>query len=256
MVPRKFITFTCTGQSGHTIIAAILDAHPHVMVSEEKMVIRKMAKGRFKTPVEMFEHVIYDSRTRVQGKNSYRRKIGTIEGQGQYEGTLEVLGDKCGWDVIGRYKDRGTPNTSLLDFEQSIGVPVYVVHALRNPFDVISNWYVGKRNMRGDLEGCISAYGELTHAIQKVYYDSGFPRERILQVPNEALCAVPIVWIEALANHLDLEVDREWLRRCRDKVFQKPNSRVSECKWTRPLIDRVNEEIIKPYEFHKGYTSE
>lgn len=254
MVPKKFLTFACTGQSGHTIIAAILDAHPNAMISEEKMVIRKIAKGRFKTPDDMFEHVMYDSRTRVQGKNSYRRKIGTIEGQGQYEGKLEVLGDKCGWDAIGRYKDRGVPNTAILDFEQSIGVPVYVIHALRNPYDIIANWYLGKT--RGDMEGAISHYEDLAHATQKVYYESELPDGRILQVRNEDLCANPFSVIVNMCSFLGLEWDNtDHVPRCAKIIFKNPNRRRDEISWCDEDLKRIS-DIIDRYSFLEGYDFE
>jgi hypothetical protein len=250
--PDCFLSFVCTGQSGHTIIAAIVDTHKHAMISEEKQVIRKFAKKRYATVDEMYEEVIKDSTTRVQGTGSYRRRIGTIDGQwqGKYDGSIKVIGDKCGWDSIGRYKDRGAKSKELLSFESWLGVPVKVIHALRNPYDIISNWTVGKP---WPLKNSIKTFEQFAHSSQKVCYDSDFPRESILQVRNEDLCRYPSDWIVEICHFLSLTPYPDYVDACASIIFKSPNRRISEVEWDSKSIEKV-EKIINEYHFLDGYT--
>jgi hypothetical protein len=252
MKPERFLTFACTGQSGHTILAAILDAHPNSMVSEELKVMRKMAKGRWATPEEMFERVMKDSRDRVKGTRSYRRRIGTIEGQGTYEDKLLLLGDKCGWDAIGNYTERGEVPRTLLSFEESIGIPLYVIHALRNPYDLISNWVMGGK---GTLDNQIERFADTAYATQRIYYDSEFPKHRIMPIKNEALCANPSAVILDMCIFLELEPKQEFIKKCEKIIFSKPHVRKNEVKWDKKSINRVA-ELIDHYAFLREYSFE
>jgi hypothetical protein len=253
LVPEKFLTFACTGQGGHTIIAAILDAHPNVMIGEEIGVIRKTLKGRYKSTQEMFERVFYDSKHRVEGTESFRRRIGTIRSQfqGTYVGELKVLGDKQGWDIIGRFKNREQKNKSMLDFEEKIGVPAYVIHVLRNPFDLIGNWAKGKFR-RLSIKKCIEIYEPFMEAVQKIYYESDFPKDRILQVRNEDLCEDPVREIKRMCTFLEIEPHEDYVRDCAKIVFKKPHTYPDKRRWKSADIERLN-NIISQYDFLKGY---
>jgi len=251
MIPHKFLTFACTGQSGHTILAAIIDAHPNAMISEELRVMRKMAKGRYSSPKELFERVMLDSKNRVNGKNTYRRKIGTIDSQyqGAFSRNLILLGDKCGWDSIGKYTERGVKNRTLLEFQDNIKIPLLVIHALRNPFDLISNWVRGRKS---SLSSQIEYFESTVEATQRIYYDSDFPRDQIMQVRNEDLCAAPDVIIKDICIFLGLDPEKDFIGDCASIVFSKPNYRKGEVSWDDESIKKV-EELVTKYKFLNGY---
>ena len=93
-------------RSGHSFVAALLDAHPHVVISHELNVLqiwrnsRNQKKGY--SEYDMFKEILKNTKrtTKGEGFRSMNRtnKYYTLDVpglyQGQYEDYIEVIGDK------------------------------------------------------------------------------------------------------------------------------------------------------------------
>lgn len=252
--PKTFVTFACSGASGHTIIAAILDAHPNCMIGEEKKVIHsKWPKDK------VFQQCFKDSQNRVNSTKCYRNTIGKIpdQWQGKYHNELLVLGDKCGWDVVGPRLDSG-PTTRRLNRFRNVIKPTdhKVIHVIRNPFDIVSAWHslkAGRKHEehKRDINKAIDLYEKYARLIQGTYYEMDFPLEKIIQIRNEDLCRNPEKEILKLSEFLELPINNSWLESSM-RVVRPVHRRINEVIWPTPAKKRVD-EIIKKYWFLDGY---
>ncbi len=253
----KFLTFVCCGQSGHTILAAILDSHPNVIIGEEKKAI-----WRRRSKEDLYRVLFEDSQGRAKSTKSYRSKVGSFPNlyQGRYISHLDVIGDKCGWDVIGPQLDKENPtDRRIKQFLSRIHPAEHkYIHALRNPFDIISNWNSNKAGRKhsghkgpDNILKAIDLYEKYARTIQKVYYDNGY---NPYQIRNEDLCLDPEFIIESLCDYLEIPCPEDWLKICVEAI-NPVHRRVSEGFWTKESINKV-EEIIDTYDFLGGYKYE
>ena len=254
MSPECFVVFACMGRSGHTILAAILDAHPNIMISEERHIHVRAIKERFSSLDELYLEVMRDSKHRAERDHTYRMQIGKVDGQyqGTYEDKVKVLGDKTGWSAVEVYREikYGKPTGKskiFLEFQKLLGIPLKVIHALRNPFDVIGSNRVGTKT-----EIVLGEYARLTRNIQKTCYESDFPRDQILRVRNEDLCANPRPVIEEMINFLELEASQDYLNTC-VKAVRPLHCYKDKLDWPAPVCEKVN-NIISSYDFLESYS--
>ena len=102
---KYFLLFVGYARSGHSIVAALLDAHPHVVISEEVQIILTWRTARIKknySKYDLFKRILMNSEV-VTTKQEFRSpnrttKYYTLEipglFQGRYEDYIEVIGDK------------------------------------------------------------------------------------------------------------------------------------------------------------------
>ena len=142
-----FILFVGYPRSGHSLVAALLDAHPNVVISMEWGVLshlrlgygRKQLYNAIERHSKLFTSILNNEWTGY----SYR-----IEGlwQGKSE-DIYVIGDKLAGRtslILGEYP-------FLLEKLQRVtGIEVKLLHVIRNPFDTIAT--MAKRS-----QGCSSA---------------------------------------------------------------------------------------------------
>jgi hypothetical protein len=197
----------------------------------------------------------------VVGGNAY-------QWQGKYRDKVLLLGDKCGWDNFGLYsligKETGEElkiSRGLKQLSAKLEIPIKVINALRNPFDIIGNWYRGGRKyekFRRDPKGLdrlVGRYETITSINKLLYYDSDFPKEFILPVKNEELCKRPEETIREILEFVELPIDKEHLVESCSKIFKNPHRRVNEIHWPERIVERIN-SIIEDYDFLDGYDFE
>ena len=122
-------------RSGHTLIGALLDAHPNCCFSHELDMLGRLLRGEI-TKETMIEEIIVDSRSQLQDgrTNAGYHYLVPNQWQGQYV-DLRVLGDKSG-GRSSRLLDQYTP--VLPDTQSYLQLELIFIHVIRNPFDSIS----------------------------------------------------------------------------------------------------------------------
>ena len=188
---------------------------------------------------------------------TYRYRFGRLTPwQGNSGQETYVLGDKLGWDIL-RRQTAG----NLFNFQKKMEMPVHVIHALRNPFDIIGSWYTGGRRyekFRRDPNGLMKLcdrYLGLAEDVNRIYYQSKFPKEQILQVRNEELCAKPKIVLREICDFLGLDSMDDYLEKATGKVFpqaRRKSERVDQ--WPLEVVSYVDNEIIAKYPWLTGYT--
>lgn len=254
---ETFVSFCCPGQSGHTIVAAILDSHPNCMIADElRPIWRKWPKEK------VLQRCYEDSKNRVKSKKTYRNNVADLSNlyKGTYAGDLKVLGCKCGWDVLGPQLDKKVPDLGVRRLKrfEAILRPIQhkIIHCVRNPFDIVANWNQGSKRKKAGLRGpegllnAVNVIEKYSRAIWRIYYREGFD---ILKITNEDLCSNPKLEIEKICNFLDLPIEKSWLNACVKEV--KPvHRRVNEIAWNEEAIERLN-DLIRDYHFYESYST-
>ena len=149
---ETFCMFLGYARSGTSLLGALLDAHPNIVVAHELDVLKYVQVGFRKH--QIFHLLLENSKAHAQ---CGRKATGyTYEVRDQWQGryaTLRVIGDKKG----GKSSLRLRENPDLLNkLRNTIGLPLKVFHVVRNPYDNIATKY--RRRLRrgpaGSLRSC------------------------------------------------------------------------------------------------------
>ena len=134
---ETFCMFLGYARSGTSLLGALLDAHPNVVLAHELDVLKYLQAGFRKH--QIFHLLLENSKASAKGE---RKATGYLyEVQDQWQGrytTLRVIGDK----KAGMSSLRLQENPKLLDeLRTTIGLPLKVFHIVRNPYDNITTKY-------------------------------------------------------------------------------------------------------------------
>jgi len=252
--PECVLEFVGPGQCGHTIVAACLDAHPHMMIADELSTMRAAAKG--KTREQLFEAMMKDSRDRPTGNLNWRMKIGRIKGQyqGKYKDKLKVLGNKHGWEAIGQYRSKGGKDLTV-GYKNLIEVPLKIIHVIRNPFDHLSSWRAGRKGRHSTPNQLINIFVGLCDGTQALFYEKDWG-EDFMEVYTEEFCSDTPGNLNRISNFLAVEPYPDWVEACDKRVFDSARRRVEAVKWENKELDRVYKEIVNKYSWYEGYRYE
>jgi hypothetical protein len=231
-------------RSGHTLVGALLDAHPNAVIAQKLDVLGLVLEGL--SGPDLIRHILENS---AQAAREGRAASGyTYAVTGQWQGTyrtLRVVGDKSGGYTTLRLTD--TPE--LLDrLREMLPLQVALLHVVRNPFNNIATLF--RRGSFPSLERAIAFYDELcqTVAMLEARCEPGtlyrMHHEQLLQTPREHLAA--------LCTHLGLSAPDEWLDASSRAVWSNPSEPRRAIAWTSVQIDAI-EALIGRYSFLLGY---
>lgn len=238
-----FCLFVGYGRSGHSAIGSVIDAHPNAVVSHELHALKRFSEGV--TRSQLFTEIYERSQTQAaEGRTSSRADGGVyhhvIEGQRKNGNTgVTTLGDKKGAGTTHHISTHGLQ--ILEDFESFLGVPLKILHVIRNPFDVIA---AGKA--RGH-----SGFLETVPLVQRIReYRQG---EGWLDVYHEEVLAAPDEQIARILSFLSLPVIEQHLAACRAYLFDAPTRRRQSIDWQTDER-RAVEDLIARVDYLQHYT--
>src|SRR5256885_2113523 len=144
---QAFCLFIGYPKSGHSLVGALLDAHPDMVIARAVNPLALVVADGL-PPAKVFERLLENSReeaARGRKQNKYRYEV-----EGQWQGrvrNLRVLGDK--------FSDRTTKRIgrtagALASFEREVGLPLRLIHVIRNPFDMVAR--IAKSKLREGTE--------------------------------------------------------------------------------------------------------
>ncbi len=239
---RRYCMFVGYPRSGHTLIAALLAAHRHVMLAIELDALRYVECGFDRD--RLYQLLLERSGTN-KGLTSYEYEYMVPNQWQQRFERLDVIGDKEGGMSNLRLRRR----PELLDrLKDLVGVPVVVVHIVRNPFDTIATMLT-----RGDadhLDQAIEYYFRFAATVAEVQRRHGSdPR---VEIRHEAFIARPRDELARLCAGVGVTPDEAYLRDCSAIVFDSPRRSRHSVPWTadqRALVERRMNE----HPFLAGY---
>jgi hypothetical protein len=229
---RGFCLFVGYGRSGHSAVGALLDAHPHATVSHELHAVKRFFDG-------VTRDVLFDEIFGLAQRQAREGRYASRAGGGSYRHNLpgQVKTDASGITLIGDKKGAGTAwqlerhgLENIEDFKKYIGVPVSILHVIRNPFDIVA---AGMARGKEDFSRTVAVVSEIRDQClgadwRDVYY--------------EDLVARPDEEIRGILTFLGLPVVPEHLAHSVEYLYREPRLRRYEIEWpddTRTMVERL-----------------
>lgn len=245
---RSFCVFLGHSRSGHSLLAALLDAHRNVVLADELRVLKHVAAGF--PPSAVYKLILrnaVDISAQGRARAGYRFQV-PGEWQGRYE-RIQVVGDKDGsWTA-----SLALRNFSIIEaLFRRVPVPVRVVHLYRNPYDVISTIYRRYRDAgnAGGLPHAINYYFRRAEGVEIVRRFAG--AEAVIDLSHEQLIAEPKQVLPQACRFLTVDAPSGYLDSCAGIVFASPRKTRDDVDWSKSHIAEVAErkaryDYLAPY---------
>lgn len=240
---QSYLLFIGYPRSGHSLIGALLDAHPDMVVAHELDVLRYQAAGFDREQIAYLlirNSELFASAGRGWGGYDYQVP-------GQWQGRfrkLRVLGDKKGGSTtlkLGLKPERLDHLEAL--FEQR----ARYLHVVRNPFDCIAT--IARRTGQ-DLDSVTGRFFEMC-AINRSLKDR-IPAERLFEIRHEDMLAQPAEQLRRICAFLQVAPEADYLAACAAIVTPARRPSREKLAWRAEQIAAV-EDHIERYDFLAGY---
>lgn len=235
-------------KSGGSLLGAMLDAHPEVLVSDEVDLLRYLEAGFGR---EQLCHLVEKGSRReaMKGRVTARRLEPyslAVPGSSQGRATcVRVLGDVRAGPTTRRLGD----DPELLEQLERAMAPTQVrlVHVVRNPFDPISAMV--RRGQRS-FSNAIADYAAQCERL--LHLRSVIPAERLLTVRYESFTRDPVGGLAEVCGFLGLEPPAPYLAACAGVVQGDRAGERTTVDWNEESIASV-EALIETTPFLSGY---
>jgi hypothetical protein len=233
-------------KSGHSLIGSLLDAHPDIVIAHELDAL-KYLHARF-TKRQLYSLLLANSRRfAVTGRHGRHYSYAV---PGQWQGKfrhIRIIGDKKGEGSTLRL--RANPEL-LRRLRNVVGVPVKIIHVVRNPYDNISTIATRRRL---SLQDAIAHYFALCDTVATT--KTQIPNTDLFEIRHEAFVANPHGLLQELCRFLGMEATDDYLEACAGIVFQAPRQTRTGAQWYYELIRLVQDNIAR-FPFLQGYRYE
>lgn len=245
---ESYCMFIGHARSGHSIVGAMLDAHPNVILPDEVDALRYVAAGFSRE--QLFHILLARSRRQVLKERTKAGRNGKAysyrvpdQWQGRFS-TLKVIGDS----KAGKSTQRLAQSPAILErLRRCMGnVDLRLIHVVRNPYDNISTLMVrGGRT----FDNAITQYFANCAALVAIRQRVG---ESLLTIRQEHVILQPGPTLRQLCGFLNIPAPDDYLQACAGILYTSlPKSRYS-VPWDDALIERVRRKIDE-FDFLAGY---
>lgn len=280
---ETFLFFVGYPRSGHSIVASLVDAHPDAVIAHEFNLFPKLLQSDM-----MFRHLLDDrsvlysalyqnsmrqamwgwrSSDQAYGSKGYKLRLNSSSSwQGRFR-RLRVIGDKSGGMTSRCYHD--SPDKFMhayQELEDSVKVPIKVLHVIRNPYDMISTKLLYRFSMEKRKKANYSSLNpidnerHLMQAIRSLENEARAVSElinehklEILEIHIEDLIRNTKGTMMKICNFLHLECSADFLKMCRKFVFKTPSKSRTAVVWRKESKDKVD-KLIHKYSFFSQYS--
>ena len=238
-----FVMFVGYPRSGHSIVGSLLNAHPNVVIGHRLRVLRYIEAHYRRDQINGMV-LTADRRFARMGRIGSKRYDYSVPNQWQGRFTdLKVIGDS---NVTNNYL-RTRPGL-LGQLRGVMGVPVRVVHVVRNPFDNIAT--MSLRN-EVPLEEAADRYFSLCEGANQVR--AGCSEEHWFDLRHEELLEEPEKCLRRLCEFMQIDAADGYLQDCAGILYRQPHLSRSEVTWAPELLASV-EERMAAYPHLRGYS--
>lgn len=246
---RTFCLFVGHNKSGTSMLGGLLDAHPHVVCSDEVDALRYVEAGF--TRDQLFHLIVRGSRAELRKGRVTARRLEPYSYlvPGQLQGRTDrpnVIGDGTCGTTTRRLAER----PELLDELRLLapGVDVKLLQVIRNPFDPISVMMVrGHRTFENAIDHYFSACRALVDIRTRIADD------RILEVHHERFVTHTDRELVRVCGFLGIDAPESYVDACATIIRQSPDRSRELVEWTPYWIGRVERELAR-FDFLDGYS--
>jgi len=240
---RCFCLFTGWPRSGHSIVGALLNAHPHAVIAHELDALRQIR--RLPRRDHLFAHILLQDRwfgAVGRGSAAYDYNVPGLS-QGRWE-SLQVIGDKNG-GITSRMLGA---QPELLDLLRSVvAVPIRLIRVVRNPWDNVAT--IARVHRMSPAEA-LEYYLGMAHDLLIIERHTS-PDERFT-IHLQDLVESPAETLGPLFAFLDLSVTPGFLDSCAASLFPAVSRTRQLVDWPPGLIAAV-ERRTRCFDFLERY---
>ncbi len=267
---EKFTFFVGYGRSGHSVVAGIMDAHPDVIVAHEFYLFDKLANIHHRSSwskQNLFNRLYLNSF--ISAKSGWRSNKNTSKGynlslegswQGQFR-NLRVIGDKtAGATAMQYHMSNSLFKINLKRLGQIAGVPLRLIHVVRNPYDMIATVALyhaspqpnifRRKATRDQPYGNATAIRSAAMNIQsKAMSVQGIAKIRgiqILEIHLEDLIKNSKEVIEKICVFLGISCPDGYVQICQRKVYSRASQSRHLVEWstsTKIIVEKMIEKL-------------
>lgn len=253
---ETYCTFIGYSRSGHSLVAALLDAHPNIVMAHELRAVKYIQHGFSR---EALYYLLFQM-TKIRG-HSWKRGGGyTYDVPNQWQGSFEkirVIGDKHGEFTVTTLAD----NPQLLEKLQNVvKVPIKFIHVVRNPYDNIATFAIKIASYRRnsevcntDIEKAIKRYFHVCESVMKV--KAMVESADVFDLYHEDFVKEPKTQLRELCLWLAIEPSSNYLDDCHKVVFESPRKSRHKIQWNEDFKQQVQSKI-KLFPFLEEYSFE
>ena len=265
---RTFVLFLGFGKTFHSILGALLDAHPDIIIAHEYSVLKDVSVPLVSKPdwlLQVFNHLYQNShRSAVEG---WRSKANTRKGytlgvtngkswQGRFR-RLTVIGDKSGHLTVKQYLANKARFLYLVsELNRTLGVLARGIRVMRNPYDTIATTLLLGEGGPSGLKAAKTLSHDTNHrthssANLNKYIEEFSQRvnqtERVLTqiaIPTHSVHLVDLIHdprsvMLGLCNAFHVECFTQYLDLCQDKLFKNISMTRYLLEWSPEQIESV-----------------
>lgn len=264
-------------RSGHSLIGALLDAHPSMIIAHELDALRYV-RARF-SERQIFYLLLEKSRRLARGGQKRGGYVYDVpnQWQGRFK-KLQVVGDKKG----GYSTIRFNLHPEILErMYNTMNVDIKFINIDRNPYDNIATISLKLKNFVGveefskrrrikqqptvkwtttleghavNLKKTINLYLYMCTIIEDL--EKEMKSANVFHLKHESFIEDPTIHLKELCHFLEVDAPNDYLNDCASLVYKSPHKSRYDVEWNDELINFVKNEIIDRFSFLEGYSYE
>lgn len=234
-------------RSGHSLIGALLNANPNIVIAHELGDLKYAYLGFRKW------QLYYLLMKKAELSAQKERKLGGYnyhvpdQWQGKFT-KIKVIGDKQGEGTTLRIQENPQ---SLESLRQIVNVKLKFVHIIRNPYDNITTMSKKTPKLDYDLLKSIDHYFFLCDTISQ--FKQTLKSDEIYELKHELFLEEPKFYLKEICNFLGVYSTQDYLECCSKIVYKSPHKSRHTIDWQPQLIAQVQDKINQ-YSFLSSYT--
>ena len=261
---KTFVFFLGHGRSGHSIVASLLDSHPHIVISHEYGLFMQLSRGTVApTKPEIFNALwnksvqsISKGGVRNDGHKGYTLRVDGLYA-GSYMNHIDVIGDKKGYQTTSMLIEQADKWSYTYKILKSLDVSLKVIHVIRNPYDNIATGALyqlpegiadlkeSNKTFKIDpaiMDSKIEMYFSLHKAIEEAEkkYDLD-----IIDVYGTDLILDSKGTLVRICNSLGVTCSNKYLETCSNKIYKTESKTRHRIEWTDDQLKKIQKKINK-----------
>jgi len=227
---NTFLFFLGFPRSGHSIIGALLDAHPNCIISHELNAFSLMSKGF--SFYNICSLIILKSK--MYSMFNFKRGGYKYQIKDQYQGKvtkLKIIGDKKGGGTTDLFDKQIIDIDKISKF---IPFDYKSLIVIRNPFDNIAT--IAIKSFNSNINDALDFYRKKAKTIERLIT---VLENKHLIVYHEKFIEEPQKELEKILDFVNLSKDSSYLQSSVEILYDKPNLSREKLKWNQTQINAI-----------------
>ena len=272
---KLFVLFIGHTHSSHSIVASVLDSHPHMIVSHESGIVPTLIN----TPSTATKQYVYDCiwtssyKSAHGGERSRDGKGYTLvvdkEWQGTYDTYVNIIGDDEAQVIPFSLLHQKEKVLGMLKRLPSlVGIPIKLFHVIRNPYDNIAtdvlyrtfkdrHQVLNAKNSNVSVAVSPEVVDASSHHYFRLYEGVEYVEKEYefdtMTIHIRDFISNPKSVIAKMCEFLGVVCSQDYVKKCDEKIFNKESKTRYKITWTNEQIENIRSftqrfDSLKRYE--------